>query len=203
MRVKIKLSKEARGHDKGKKRTSRGKAKPVVSDDDSDEDQDDYVSHFSDSGGNRLQLLDEKYTWKAGEWKLVAVKCHLKLALVVHRIPFRHAASLMFDPFYLKACWEIIKDSTYYHIIYRRDWSGEWQNTWKENESLVMAWTRRENILEKHFELDRPFKCILNLPFHSLVLFLWSITQGRYILKFRLTFLHQSELLLSSFFFLT
>ncbi|KAK7934480.1 hypothetical protein WMY93_005376 [Mugilogobius chulae] len=41
MRVKIKLSKESRGHDKGKKRSSRGKAKPVVSDDDSDEDQDD------------------------------------------------------------------------------------------------------------------------------------------------------------------
>lgn len=43
MRVKIKLSKEARGQDKGKKRQSRGKAKPVVSDDDSDEDQDDNV----------------------------------------------------------------------------------------------------------------------------------------------------------------
>lgn len=45
MRVKIKLSKEARSHDKGKKRQSRGKAKPVVSDDDSDEDQDDNVGH--------------------------------------------------------------------------------------------------------------------------------------------------------------
>ena len=44
MRVKIKLSKEARSHDKGKKRQSRGKAKPVVSDDDSDEEQDDNVS---------------------------------------------------------------------------------------------------------------------------------------------------------------
>uniref|UniRef100_A0AAX7TD91 SWI/SNF related, matrix associated, actin dependent regulator of chromatin, subfamily a, member 2 n=1 Tax=Astatotilapia calliptera TaxID=8154 RepID=A0AAX7TD91_ASTCA len=43
VRVKIKLSREARGHDKGKKRQSRGKAKPVVSDDDSDEDQDDNV----------------------------------------------------------------------------------------------------------------------------------------------------------------
>lgn len=45
MRVKIKLSKEARSHDKGKKRQIRGKAKPVVSDDDSDEDQDDNVGH--------------------------------------------------------------------------------------------------------------------------------------------------------------
>lgn len=45
VRVKIKLSKEARGHDKGKKRQSRGKAKPVVSDDDSEEDQDDNVGH--------------------------------------------------------------------------------------------------------------------------------------------------------------
>lgn len=45
VRVKIKLSREARGHDKGKKRQSRGKAKPVVSDDDSDEDQDDNVGH--------------------------------------------------------------------------------------------------------------------------------------------------------------
>lgn len=43
VRVKIKLSKEARSHDKGKKRQSRGKAKPVVSDDDSDEDLDDNV----------------------------------------------------------------------------------------------------------------------------------------------------------------
>lgn len=43
MRVKIKLSKEARGHDKGKKRQSRGKAKPVVSDDDSEDEQDDNV----------------------------------------------------------------------------------------------------------------------------------------------------------------
>lgn len=43
VRVKIKLSKEVRGQDKGKKRQSRGKAKPVVSDDDSDEDQDDNV----------------------------------------------------------------------------------------------------------------------------------------------------------------
>lgn len=42
VRVKIKLSKEARGHDKGKKRQSRGKAKPVVSDDSEDE-QDDNV----------------------------------------------------------------------------------------------------------------------------------------------------------------
>ncbi|XP_031726374.1 putative global transcription activator SNF2L2 [Anarrhichthys ocellatus] len=41
VRVKIKLSKEARSHDKGKKRQSRGKAKPVVSDDDSDDDLDD------------------------------------------------------------------------------------------------------------------------------------------------------------------
>lgn len=47
VRVKIKLSKEARGHDKGKKRQSRGKAKPVVSDDDSDDDQDDNVGHSS------------------------------------------------------------------------------------------------------------------------------------------------------------
>lgn len=45
VRVKIKLSKEARGHDKGKKRQSRGKAKPVVSDDDSEEDQEDNVGH--------------------------------------------------------------------------------------------------------------------------------------------------------------
>lgn len=43
VRVKIKLSKEARGHDKGKKRQSRGKAKPVVSDDDSEDEQDDNV----------------------------------------------------------------------------------------------------------------------------------------------------------------
>uniref|UniRef100_A0A667YGL3 SWI/SNF related BAF chromatin remodeling complex subunit ATPase 2 n=1 Tax=Myripristis murdjan TaxID=586833 RepID=A0A667YGL3_9TELE len=43
VRVKIKLSKEERSHDKGKKRQSRGKAKPVVSDDDSDEEQDDNV----------------------------------------------------------------------------------------------------------------------------------------------------------------
>ncbi|KAK5870739.1 hypothetical protein PBY51_003661 [Eleginops maclovinus] len=41
VRVKIKLNKEARSQDKGKKRQSRGKAKPVVSDDDSDEDLDD------------------------------------------------------------------------------------------------------------------------------------------------------------------
>ncbi|XP_041642728.1 probable global transcription activator SNF2L2 [Cheilinus undulatus] len=39
--VKIKLSKEGRSSDKGKRRQSRGKAKPVVSDDDSDDDQDD------------------------------------------------------------------------------------------------------------------------------------------------------------------
>lgn len=45
VRVKIKLSKEARSHDKGKKRQSRVKAKPVVSDDDSDEDLDDNVGH--------------------------------------------------------------------------------------------------------------------------------------------------------------
>lgn len=38
VRVKIKL-----GKDKGKKRQSRGKAKPVVSDDDSDDDLDDNV----------------------------------------------------------------------------------------------------------------------------------------------------------------
>lgn len=45
MKVKIKLSKrDERGQDKGKKRPSRGKAKPVVSDDDSDEDQEDNVS---------------------------------------------------------------------------------------------------------------------------------------------------------------
>ena len=43
VRVKIKLSKEPRSTDKGKKRQSRGKAKPVVSDDDSDEDLDDNV----------------------------------------------------------------------------------------------------------------------------------------------------------------
>lgn len=43
--VKIKLSKEARGSDKGKKRHGRGKAKPVVSDDDSDDDRDVNVGH--------------------------------------------------------------------------------------------------------------------------------------------------------------
>ncbi|KAL7836562.1 hypothetical protein AOLI_G00278460 [Acnodon oligacanthus] len=42
VKVKIKLSKrEERSQDKGKKRPSRGKAKPVVSDDDSDEEQED------------------------------------------------------------------------------------------------------------------------------------------------------------------
>ncbi|KAM8865300.1 putative global transcription activator SNF2L2 [Synchiropus picturatus] len=41
VRVKIKLSKESRGHDKGKKRQCRSKAKPVVSDDDSEDDLDD------------------------------------------------------------------------------------------------------------------------------------------------------------------
>ncbi|XP_053275912.1 probable global transcription activator SNF2L2 [Pleuronectes platessa] len=41
VRVKIKLSKEGRSYDKGKKRPSRGKAKPVVSDDDSEDDQDE------------------------------------------------------------------------------------------------------------------------------------------------------------------
>ncbi|TRY89722.1 hypothetical protein DNTS_009300, partial [Danionella cerebrum] len=45
VKVKIKLNKrEERGHDKGKKRPSRGKAKPVVSDDDSEEEQEDNVS---------------------------------------------------------------------------------------------------------------------------------------------------------------
>lgn len=43
VRVKIKLGREGRSHDRGKKRQSRGKAKPVVSDDDSDEDQEDNV----------------------------------------------------------------------------------------------------------------------------------------------------------------
>uniref|UniRef100_A0A3Q2FZ98 Bromo domain-containing protein n=1 Tax=Cyprinodon variegatus TaxID=28743 RepID=A0A3Q2FZ98_CYPVA len=43
VRVRIKLGREGRSHDKGKKRQSRGKAKPVVSDDDSDDDQDDNV----------------------------------------------------------------------------------------------------------------------------------------------------------------
>lgn len=46
MRVKIKLSKEGHSRDKGKKRQSRVKAKPVVSDDDSDEDLDDIVSQL-------------------------------------------------------------------------------------------------------------------------------------------------------------
>ncbi|RXN34108.1 putative global transcription activator SNF2L2 isoform X1 [Labeo rohita] len=42
VKVKIKLSKrDERCQDKGKKRPSRGKAKPVVSDDDSEDDQDD------------------------------------------------------------------------------------------------------------------------------------------------------------------
>lgn len=42
--MKIKLSKRGeRSHDKGKKRQSRGKAKPVVSDDDSDEDLEENV----------------------------------------------------------------------------------------------------------------------------------------------------------------
>lgn len=42
VRVKIKLGKrEERGHDKGKKRQSRVKAKPVVSDEDSDDEPDD------------------------------------------------------------------------------------------------------------------------------------------------------------------
>lgn len=45
VRVKIKLSKEAHSHDKGKRRQSRVKAKPVVSDDDTDEDLDDNVGH--------------------------------------------------------------------------------------------------------------------------------------------------------------
>lgn len=57
MRVKIKLSKEARGQDKGKKRQSRGKAKPVVSDDDTDEDQDDNV-------GSSVRLFPLTYVQK-------------------------------------------------------------------------------------------------------------------------------------------
>lgn len=45
MWVKIKLSKEARGSaERGKKRQARAKAKPVVSDDESDDDQDANVS---------------------------------------------------------------------------------------------------------------------------------------------------------------
>ncbi|XP_026107072.1 probable global transcription activator SNF2L2 isoform X2 [Carassius auratus] len=45
VKVKIRLSKrEERSQDKGKKRPSRGKAKPVVSDDDSEEDQEENVS---------------------------------------------------------------------------------------------------------------------------------------------------------------
>lgn len=41
MRVKIKIGKkDDRGYEKGKKRQSRIKAKPVVSDDDTEEDQD-------------------------------------------------------------------------------------------------------------------------------------------------------------------
>lgn len=44
MKVKIKLNKrDERCQDKGKKRPSRGKAKPVVSDDDSEEEQEDNV----------------------------------------------------------------------------------------------------------------------------------------------------------------
>lgn len=45
MKMKIKLSKrDERCQDKGKKRPSRGKAKPVVSDDDSEEEQEENVS---------------------------------------------------------------------------------------------------------------------------------------------------------------
>lgn len=44
VKVKIKLSKrDERCQDKGKKRPSRGKAKPVVSDDDSEEEQEENV----------------------------------------------------------------------------------------------------------------------------------------------------------------
>lgn len=44
VKVKIKLSKrEERSHERGKKRPSRVKAKPVVSDDDSDEEQEENV----------------------------------------------------------------------------------------------------------------------------------------------------------------
>ena len=44
VRVKIKLSKkDEHGGDKGKKRQSRSKAKPVVSDDDSEDDKEDNV----------------------------------------------------------------------------------------------------------------------------------------------------------------
>lgn len=45
MKVKIRLNKrDERCQDKGKKRPSRGKAKPVVSDDDSEEEQEENVS---------------------------------------------------------------------------------------------------------------------------------------------------------------
>lgn len=57
MRVKIKLSKEARSHDKGKRRQSRVKAKPVVSDDDSDEDLDDMVGYQQSFSKNTPVLL--------------------------------------------------------------------------------------------------------------------------------------------------
>lgn len=44
VKVKIKLSKrEERSHDKGKKRQSRGKAKPVVSDEDSEDELEEKV----------------------------------------------------------------------------------------------------------------------------------------------------------------
>ncbi|KAL4623261.1 putative global transcription activator SNF2L2 isoform X8 [Arapaima gigas] len=47
MKVKIKLGKkDERGYEKGRKRQSRVKVKPVVSDDDTEDDQDDNVVHF-------------------------------------------------------------------------------------------------------------------------------------------------------------
>lgn len=50
MKVKIKLSKrDERCQDKGKKRPSRGKAKPVVSDDDSEEEQENVGPLFLSS----------------------------------------------------------------------------------------------------------------------------------------------------------
>lgn len=56
VRVKIKLGRDGRSHDKGKKRQSRGKAKPVVSDDDSDDDQDDNVGLCSHPTGIMAEL---------------------------------------------------------------------------------------------------------------------------------------------------
>ncbi|XP_065123074.2 probable global transcription activator SNF2L2 isoform X1 [Paramisgurnus dabryanus] len=60
MKVKIRLSKrDDRSHDKGKKRQSRVKAKPVVSDDDSDEDLENFERNMSSQRAATATMSEE------------------------------------------------------------------------------------------------------------------------------------------------